>query len=110
MRFISKDDKMPRGHVTRCHGGRGDHRGHRGLQKTEYLNLDVSRCVACGKCVEACLSEVLEVRGIKFLVNHKHVHVVKPEACIGCLACLKVCPENVFSKNHDRGRVISRNR
>jgi NAD-dependent dihydropyrimidine dehydrogenase PreA subunit len=28
---------------------------------------------------------------------HKHVVVVRPEQCIGCLACVKACRHNVIA-------------
>jgi ferredoxin len=28
----------------------------------------------------------------------KYFHIGSPESCIGCMKCVKVCPEGVFRK------------
>ena len=66
--------------------------------KTEYLDIDTAKCTACGKCVEECPNDVLKVVGIKFLINHRHMKVDKPEDCIGCLSCAQACPEGVIRR------------
>jgi NAD-dependent dihydropyrimidine dehydrogenase PreA subunit len=73
---------MPRGHI-----------------KTAYLDIDKAKCTACGSCVEACPFQVLKVVGIKFLINHRHIHVVKPKECSGCLLCVEACPERAIKEN-----------
>ena len=71
----------------RVHGRQRDMRG------TTFIEGDTAGCKACGDCVDACRQSVLQVKGPRF---HRHVHFVDPEACIGCLLCIKVCSENVF--------------
>lgn len=66
--------------------------------RTEHLDIDTAKCTACGRCVEACAAEVLKVQGIQFLLNDRHIHVVRPKACTGCLACVKACPEGAIVK------------
>jgi 2-oxoglutarate ferredoxin oxidoreductase subunit delta len=65
--------------------------------KTEYLDIDIAKCTACGKCIEECPNQVLKVVGIKFLINHRHIKVAKPEECIGCLSCVEACPEGAIT-------------
>ncbi|MGD8456792.1 MAG: 4Fe-4S binding protein [Anaerolineales bacterium] len=65
---------------------------------TEYLDIDKSKCTACGECVEACSQQVLELVGIEFIINHRHVKVARPEDCIGCFSCVEVCPEHAIKE------------
>jgi 2-oxoglutarate ferredoxin oxidoreductase subunit delta len=64
--------------------------------KTEYLDIDKDKCTACGECVEVCPNKVLKVVGIKFIIHHQHINVVKPEDCTGCLSCVEACPEGAI--------------
>ena len=64
--------------------------------KTEYLEIDTAKCTACGKCIEECSNQVLKLVGIKFLINHRHIKVVKPEECIACFSCVEACSEGAI--------------
>lgn len=66
--------------------------------KTEYLDIDKSLCTACGECIEACAQQVLELVGTKFIINHRHVKVAKPEECIGCYSCVEACSEHAIEE------------
>jgi ferredoxin len=65
---------------------------------TAYVDIDTAKCTACGSCEEACSSSVLKVRGPKRIINHRHIHVVKPEDCTGCLSCAEACPEGAIQE------------
>jgi len=60
--------------------------------------VDLSRCVGTGACVEACLAE-----GALFLVDQEvggekvRRAQVNPALCLGCGACVAVCPENAIN-------------
>jgi heterodisulfide reductase subunit A len=59
--------------------------------------VDLSKCQGTGACLEACLAEGalslvdLEVGGKK--VKRAKVN---PALCLGCGACVAVCPENAI--------------
>jgi heterodisulfide reductase subunit A len=59
--------------------------------------VDLAKCSGTGACAEACLSEgaielvEMEIEGAKV----KRPRVV-PALCIGCGACVAVCPENAI--------------
>ena len=60
--------------------------------------VDLSKCVGTGACVEACLAAgalalvEVEVAGEK--VRRARVN---PALCLGCGACVAVCPENAIN-------------
>ena len=64
--------------------------------KTEYLDIDKDKCTACGECVDECPNQVLKVVGIKFIIQHQHINVVRPDDCTGCLSCEEACPEGAI--------------
>ena len=67
--------------------------------KTEYLDINTGKCTACGRCIEECPHQILKLVGIKFLINHRHISVARPEECTGCLSCVEACPENAIKGN-----------
>jgi uncharacterized Fe-S center protein len=58
------------------------HRANRAL-------IDISKCTACGQCVEACPFKALSI------VEEKMVR--DDEKCMDCSHCLYLCPEGVYS-------------
>jgi NAD-dependent dihydropyrimidine dehydrogenase PreA subunit len=62
---------------------------------TVHIVVHTSTCTACGACTEICPNEVLQVRGPRF---HRHVHIVRPQDCRGCLRCIRECPEGAIAQ------------
>jgi len=62
--------------------------------------VDVRRCTGTGACVEACLNpgaialETMEIDGRQVTRAR-----VTPALCLGCGACVAVCPENAIDIN-----------
>ena len=52
-------------------------------------------CTGCGKCVDVCWHEGIEIRGKK---------AVKLDTCIGCGYCFQVCPVSALSV--DAGTIL----
>jgi NAD-dependent dihydropyrimidine dehydrogenase PreA subunit len=51
--------------------------------------VDESKCIGCGRCVDVCLNNVLElINGVS--------HVEHPEKCEGCGLCEAVCPQEAI--------------
>ncbi len=62
------------------------------------VQIDKSRCIACGTCRRECHQHLPVYRGA-----HPPSNSVD---CIGCLHCYAVCPENAITVNDDRGPVV----
>jgi len=45
------------------------------------------KCIACGKCVQICPADALELQGVK----KKHINI-DYDKCIRCYCCHEVCP------------------
>lgn len=58
---------------------------------TNYLaQIDKSKCVGCGTCMEKCPVDAIEG-------DDNNKAVVNPDWCIGCGSCAHYCPENAIS-------------
>ena len=54
------------------------------------VSLDKDACNGCEECLEACTTEVFEMR------NGKSVAVQTGE-CIGCESCVEICEQNAIT-------------
>jgi pyruvate formate lyase activating enzyme len=52
------------------------------------ITIDRRKCVACGICVDVCKVGVID--------TDDHAYPFFPENCIGCLRCVKDCPEKAI--------------
>ncbi|MFW9903788.1 MAG: 4Fe-4S binding protein [Candidatus Thorarchaeota archaeon] len=52
--------------------------------------LDGSKCIKCGLCVEVCPQNVFSIKGEEY-------RVARPEKCIECGACVLNCRGNAIS-------------
>lgn len=69
-------------------------------------DIDLSRCIGCGRCFKVCGRDVFLLRGLneddEFVdededdddIERKVMTVAQPENCVGCEACTRVCPKN----------------
>ncbi len=60
------------------------------------LNRD--RCKACYLCVDACPKKVLGADNQVNALGYYPVKADKPEECIGCAMCARVCPDIAIEK------------
>ncbi len=64
-----------------------------GNKSTAFVTVNTHNCIACNKCVEVCGNSVLAIKGPSF---HRHVHLIRKDACKGCLKCVQCCENGVF--------------
>jgi len=63
-------------------------------------NIDVEKCIGCGRCYKACSREVLAPEDIEDEENYTTrmiMTVATPDDCIGCGGCGSTCPKKCFS-------------
>ena len=63
--------------------------------RTNFILLDSRKCIACWKCQEMCLNNVIGRINLPF---HKHARIINRNNCTGCLKCVKVCESNALHK------------
>lgn len=63
-------------------------------KKSDYIQLNTSKCTACFKCIEACSKKVI---GKIDILIHKHAIIRNGEECVGCGKCIKVCDAGAIS-------------
>ncbi len=62
-------------------------------KKQFSVEIDASRCKACGYCAESCEKDVfVQVKEFN-TQGYQPFSAALPGNCIGCLGCLSVCPE-----------------
>ena len=63
-----------------------DHKCPAGVCKElTTFTIDAEKCKACGRCIEACPTEVISGK-------KKVAHVINQDKCVKCGACREVCP------------------
>ena len=58
------------------------------------LTIYEDTCKGCGLCIAACHKSLLAID--KSHLNAKGYHPIgieKPEECVGCAACARMCPD-----------------
>lgn len=65
---------------------------------SDHMAIDHNRCVLCGRCIRACQEIVgasvlgFHNRGPKTMVGLDLLETREASTCLGCGACLQVCP------------------
>jgi len=81
--------------------------GHRIENVNPFIVRDLSRCILCGRCVQAC-NEVQVNNAISFGYRGKHSKIVargdralKDSDCVFCGECLQACPVGALVAKED---------
>ena len=70
--------------------------------------LDSSACNGCGKCVEACPVEAINLVSAND-PRHPKMKIARhdEDLCLGCGVCVRACPENALSLERCASRVFT---
>jgi len=70
-------------------------------------NIDITRCLGCGRCLKVCGRNVLQLQAVNDELEfvdedeeeseRKVMTIIHPELCIGCQACSRICPKNCYT-------------
>lgn len=55
--------------------------------------IDKKWCKGCGICVHFCPKNVLEIGEERSNGGYRMPYAVRPEACVGCMTCERMCPD-----------------
>ena len=79
---------------------------------TFVQRIDEAKCIGCGRCFRVCPRGVLELVGLddegervvldpdgdeEEEYEKKVMTIAHQELCIGCTACLKICPKKCYT-------------
>jgi Nif-specific ferredoxin III len=70
--------------------------------------LNIEKCIGCGRCSKVCGYNVLALRALneegEFVIDEdeeeverKVMTIANKESCIGCEACSRICPKNCYT-------------
>lgn len=77
-------------------------KGLGGRQKRHRIRVNESFCKGCGYCIEFCPRHVFERTEE---INDRGVsppRVARPEDCVGCELCARLCPELAVSVEEEK--------
>jgi Nif-specific ferredoxin III len=76
-------------------------------------SINEEKCIGCGRCFKVCGRDVLQLVGLndegeRVAVatdedddddeyEKKVMTIAHPENCVGCEACMKICPKKCYS-------------
>lgn len=69
-----------------------------GLIAAAQIALDPDHCTSCGRCVQACAENALQITADGLRLDARR--------CLGCRACVRVCPHTALSSINHGFRVV----
>ena len=61
------------------------------------VEVVAERCKSCGYCVKFCTRHVLEIGTKVNSKGYEYVTPARPEDCIGCAICGRMCPDGAIN-------------
>ena len=75
------------------------------------IDIDAKTCIGCGRCFKVCGRGVMTLKGLtdegeRIAVGDdedddeyekKVMTIAHPENCVGCEACMKICPKKCYT-------------
>ena len=58
------------------------------------IRIDGQWCKGCGLCIWECPKKVLKISKNRNAKGYAVPEAVNEQACIGCIRCERICPEN----------------
>jgi predicted molibdopterin-dependent oxidoreductase YjgC len=69
--------------------------------ESEYIKLDLSRCVRCDRCIRACAQRRVITRagfGIHVSMAFDYDVSIEESSCVQCGDCIQACPSGAISR------------
>lgn len=66
------------------------------------ISIDRKWCKGCGLCVKICKKGVLEFGDMRSASGYLMPQVKKPESCISCMMCERICPDLCIDVEKDQ--------
>ncbi len=60
------------------------------------VKVIAERCKSCGYCIKFCPKQVLAVGEKVNSKGYEYVTAVNMDACVGCCACARICPDGAI--------------
>ena len=70
------------------------------------LLIDEKACNGCGKCADACMMNVIEMRERDNGSKSKVAYVIRPDDCMFCEACVINCRQIAIMLNAKAGSAM----
>lgn len=72
--------------------GCASRKGKLDMHSTAEPVVKEEQCTACGKCVDVCQAQAIEIHGKAIITDR----------CVGCVRCVGVCPQNAIKINWNK--------
>ena len=66
------------------------------------ITIDEKWCKGCGLCIWECPKHVLEMDSRRNEKGYTFPVIIRPELCIECCMCERICPENCIEVCQDK--------
>lgn len=78
---------------------------------SEFVHVDRSKCISCGRCVAACQNtvnnDVLDFanRGVETEIVFDDAKEMSESTCVQCGECVQICPVGALAEKNSKGKA-----